>query len=113
MFGAIAALLLVLVLLLAVRKWLLQKLTGNDESGLNDVATNIAGLVRAARVGSDEEQHNAVARATSSLINWYVWSNFYRWVIGTAVGLLLAFGAYAGTILQRLISGSSSHGVFL
>lgn len=57
------------------------------------------------RTLSDAIDGNAKATVKNSeelakvAVAWYSWTNFYRWVIGTGIALLIAFTGLAGTAL--------------
>ncbi|MDA9207493.1 hypothetical protein N9O61_01270 [Octadecabacter sp.] len=99
LFGAISVLVALLVVLLFFRDRILQKVLGSAETTLDDVTSSlIKGVSAAARGDVPEAEQQAQAFAKSAT-GWYVWSGFYRWVVGSAIGLLVAFGAFAGTVL--------------
>lgn len=99
LFGAISVLIIVLVLPLFFRDRLLRRVLGTAETSLDDVLASLVKGVSAAAHG-DRDTAEAEAHAfAKSATGWYVWSGFYRWVIASALGLLLAFGAFTGTVL--------------
>jgi len=98
-FGVAAGLVLVLVLVLFLRDRILARILQRTEASLEDVSSGAVRLASAMAAGDREaitKEADLVARITT---NWWAWSNFYRWVIGTAISLLLAFGAFTGTVL--------------
>ncbi|WP_299046839.1 hypothetical protein [uncultured Tateyamaria sp.] len=98
-FVFVAGLVLALVVALFFRDWILRKLFGRAEATLDDVSASLIAGVSAASAG-DRDAATAHAQALVQRgMGWYAWTNFYRWVIATAVALLLAFGAFMGTVL--------------
>ena len=98
-FFATAGILLVLALVLFGREWILRKVLGRTESALEDVAKSLIDVADAASTGEKDRAVAAAKSFVSQGIAWYSWSTFYRWVIATAMGLLVTFGAFVGTIL--------------
>ncbi len=99
LFGGIVALLLVLGIFLFFRDAILRRAFGRGEATLQDVTGALVKTVSAASAGDrDAAEQHAIA-LTQTFAGWYAWSNLYRWVIATALGLLLAFGAFTGTVL--------------
>ncbi len=99
LFVAVVTILLILVIVLVFRDQILRRLLGRTEVALQDVA---ASLIRAASAAGAGDRTTATDEAQTFVrqgLGWYAWTNLYRWVIATAVGLLLAFGAFVGTIL--------------
>jgi hypothetical protein len=99
MFGAIAILVLLMVVLLFLRDWLLQRLIGQSEVTLDEIVSSLVKGISAASRGDREESEREAEKLARAATGWYVWSNFYRWVVASALGLLLAFGAFTGTVL--------------
>ncbi|MFL4469748.1 hypothetical protein ACERZ8_07655 [Tateyamaria armeniaca] len=98
-FAAVAALVVVLVVVLFFRDGILRRLVGRSEATLEDVSGSLVDAVTAASKGDTDTAATHARALVQSGVGWYTWSNFYRWVIGTALGLLLAFGAFVGTVL--------------
>lgn len=88
-----------LVLVLLFRGVILRRLTGRAEATVEDISgaliTGVSAAVAQDRVAA-EQAADKLARVA---LGWYAWSNFYRWVIGTALALLLAFASFTGTVL--------------
>ncbi|MEL6885809.1 MAG: hypothetical protein AAFP87_14950 [Pseudomonadota bacterium] len=98
-FAVVSGLVLALVLALLFRDRILRAVLGRTEATLSDVSASLIDGVSAAATG-DSKAATAHAQAfVQRGIGWYTWSSFYRWVIATAVALLLAFGAFVGTVL--------------
>lgn len=98
-FVFVAGLVVALVIALFFRDWILRRLFGRAEATLDDVSASLIAGVSAASAG---DRDAATAHAQDFVqrgLGWYAWTNFYRWVIATAVALLLAFGAFMGTVL--------------
>lgn len=98
-FLFVAGLVLALVLALIFRDWILRKLFGRAEATLDDVSASLIAGVSAATAGDRAEATAHAQALVQRGMGWYSWTNFYRWVIATAIGLLLAFGAFMGTVL--------------
>ncbi|MFA3918494.1 hypothetical protein [Ruegeria hyattellae] len=96
--GALAALVLALVVGLAFRKKILEffKLKSAEfEEGFGDLS-DAAEQVIAGDQGAAKEK---VKEAAKKVAGWYSFTNFYRWIIGTCIALLLAYAGFAGTAL--------------
>jgi hypothetical protein len=98
-FIVITTLVVLLVLALALRGVILRGVLKRGEASIEDVAASLVAGVRAAA----EKDAEAAAREADKLarvaVGWYAWSSFYRWVIASALGLLLAFASFTGTVL--------------
>lgn len=98
-FGAIAVLVVLLVVFLFFRERILTAILGRGEATLDDLTGHVVQTVSAMSSG-DRAKAEAEAKALAqTFVGWWAWSNLYRWVIATALGLLLAFGAFTGTVL--------------
>ncbi|MEO0633616.1 MAG: hypothetical protein AAFY52_05730 [Pseudomonadota bacterium] len=98
-FVGVATLVVFLVFVLLFRDWILRRLLGRTEVALEDVAGSLVQSVAAASAGDRDAAAAHAETFVKAGIGWYTWSNFYRWVFATALGLLLAFGAFWGTVL--------------
>lgn len=99
LFGAISILVILLVLGLFCRDWLLRRVLGTVATTLSDVTGSLVKGVSAAANGDRATAEKEAQAFATAATGWYVWSGFYRWVIASALGLLLAFGAFTGTVL--------------
>ena len=99
LFGATCVLVLLLVIVLFFRDRILRKLTGQTEVAATEVVSSLVSAVSAASAGNRAEAEAEAQKLIGRAVGAYAWSNFYRWVIGTALGLLLAFGAFVGTVM--------------
>ncbi|MEM6304274.1 MAG: hypothetical protein AAF744_06105 [Pseudomonadota bacterium] len=99
LFGAACVLVVLLVLVLFFRDAILRRLTGQTEVALTDVVSSLIAGVSAASAGDRTRAEAEAQRVIGRAMGLYAWSNFYRWVIATALGLLLAFGAFVGTVM--------------
>lgn len=88
-----------LVVVLLFRGVILRRLTGRAEATVEDISgaliTGVSAAVAQDRVAAEQ----AADRLARAALGWYAWSGFYRWVIGTALALLLAFASFTGTVL--------------
>lgn len=99
LFGVIVALVGVLFVVLLFRDAILRRLLGRSEATLQDVSGGLVRTVSAASAGDRASAEAEAVRLGQTLAGWYAWSNLYRWVIASALGFLLAFGAFTGTVL--------------
>lgn len=99
LFGVIATLVLLLVLVLLFRDTLLRKVLRLDEATLDEVAARVIGLGSAVARRDADAAGDEAAKLARTAAGWWAWGSFYRWVIGTALAFLLAFGAFTGTVL--------------
>jgi hypothetical protein len=99
LFGGIVFVLVILLFALFFRRKIIKKITGRGEASYSEVYQSGSQLARAiiARDANGVDTH--LHQLTSTLFAWYSWTFFYRWVLGFAVALLLAFGGFAGTVL--------------
>lgn len=51
------------------------------------------------QLGDIETAKQSANGVVTQLLNWYLRTNFYRWMIGTSIALLIASGTFAGTVL--------------
>lgn len=98
-FGMVIALTLALFIGLTFRRFILKKILGATEKSLDEISSDTFALISSASRGEKEEASLRASSLTRSVIGWYIWNNFYRWVIGTNVTLLVAFAGFAGTVL--------------
>ncbi|MEL7132372.1 MAG: hypothetical protein AAGK77_08165 [Pseudomonadota bacterium] len=98
-FVVVAALVVVLVIALFFRDWILRRLFGRAEATLDEVSASLIAGVSAATAGDRAAATQHAQDVVQRGMGWYAWTGFYRWVIATAVALLLAFGAFMGTVL--------------
>ncbi|WP_299722433.1 hypothetical protein [uncultured Tateyamaria sp.] len=98
-FAGVSALVVVLVIALFFRDRILRRLVGRAETTLEEVSGSLVDAVTAASKGDADAAARHARALVQGGVGWYAWSNFYRWVIGAALGLLLAFGAFVGTVL--------------
>ncbi|CAN0453145.1 unnamed protein product, partial [Ectocarpus fasciculatus] len=92
-------LVVLLVLVLANRDHILRFITGRTESSLDEIASGAFDAIGAAYARDKEQSAKQIARLVSTIVNWYSWSGFYRWVIGTLTAILVVFTGLAGTVL--------------
>lgn len=99
LFGALAVLILSLVILFVFRRFIFSRLLGHAETTLDDAVLHLVKTIEAARTNDSQQAIASGGDLTRSLVGWYSWSSLYRWVIGTGIALLVALGAFAGTVL--------------
>lgn len=98
-FGAIAVLVVLLVVFLFFREPILKALLGRGEATLDEVTGRLVQTVSATTSGDRARAEEEAKALAQTVVGWWAWSNLYRWVIASALGLLLAFGAFTGTVL--------------
>lgn len=99
LFGAILGVILLISIVLLFRGRIERALWGRAEATLGEVSEEAIAVVSATIVG-DRPSAEAHAKKLGQLFaGWYSWVSFHRWAIGTAIALLVAFGAFAGTTL--------------
>ena len=99
LFAGVSVLVVLLVVALFFRDAILRRVLGRSEVALEDVAGSLVSAVAAASEGDRDKAATHARALVQGGVGWYAWSSFYRWVIGSALGLLLAFGAFVGTVL--------------
>lgn len=88
-----------LVMGLLFRGAILRRLTGRAEATVEDISSTLISGVSAAVAQDRATAEREADKLARVVLGWYAWSNFYRWVIGTALALLLAFASFTGTVL--------------
>ncbi|WP_300059073.1 hypothetical protein [uncultured Roseobacter sp.] len=88
-----------LVIGLLFRGVILRRLTGRAEATVEDISSTLISGVSAAVAQDRATAEREADKLARVVLGWYAWSNFYRWVIGTALALLLAFASFTGTVL--------------
>lgn len=88
-----------LVVGLLFRGAILRRLTGRAEATVEDISSTLISGVSAAVAQDRATAEREADKLARVVLGWYAWSNFYRWVIGTALALLLAFASFTGTVL--------------
>lgn len=103
LIGALLAACLAIVFILIVasvaRDRILKRFLPRAGGSYNSLIASVENVVNSI---IDRESANAgieVRQLTQNLFEWYIWTNFYRWVIRTASGIIFLFGATIGTIL--------------
>lgn len=99
LFIVISTLIAVFIFLVLFRDRVLKKLLGQGQSSLEEIANTIGRIINAGISGDKDRVAKHSSELSKVAISWYVWTGFYRWIIATCIGLLLAFAAFAGTIL--------------
>lgn len=97
--GMILALTIFLFLIIVLRRPILEKFLGVSEASVEKITIESSSLVSSTIKGDAEGARAAGEALAGSVVGWWVWSNFYRWVIATNIALLVAFGGFAGTVL--------------
>ncbi|MEM6563234.1 MAG: hypothetical protein AAF665_02240 [Pseudomonadota bacterium] len=98
-FIVITTLVVLLVLALALRSVILRGVVKRGEASIEEVAGSLVASVRAAAEKDAEGAAREADKLARVAVGWYAWSSFYRWVIASALGLLLAFASFTGTVL--------------
>ncbi len=96
--GALAVLVLVLILGFAFRKKILEFFSlksAEFQDGFGDLSDAAEQMIAGDQSAAKEKAKDAAKK----LAGWYSFTNFYRWVIGTCIALLLAYAGFAGTAL--------------
>lgn len=111
LFGLLTGLILLLVVALFFRGYIVSRVLGRAETTLEDVAGSLARLSAALAQGDQQAIRQEAETLARTGAGYWAFSSFYRWVISTALGLLLAFGAFTGTVLlfeQTRVLGEQS-----
>lgn len=98
-FGIIVALLFLLAIVLFFREKILGRLFGVANATAVDVTEGAIGATVAVAKADWTRAELETKNLARSVVSMWAWSSFYRWVIGTAIALLLAFGTFTGTVL--------------
>lgn len=98
-FGFILALTIVLIIVVFFREKIIRKVFQTNQSTIDDVIKNAVKTVSSSVAGDRENAEIHSEKLLKSASSWFLWTNFYRWVITTCVAMVLAFGAFAGTVL--------------
>ncbi|MDX8350772.1 hypothetical protein [Cognatiyoonia sp. IB215182] len=98
-FGVIAGLVALLILALFFRDAILRRMLGRGEASLHDVTAALVTTISSASTGDRAAAEQSAVLLGQTFAGWWAWANLYRWVIASALGLLLAFGTFTGTVL--------------
>lgn len=98
-FIVMCTLLFSLVVAVLFRKHLFRWLRLQGEAGLENVVTHSTKAIAASAKGDVDDAAEHSSKVISSGLGWYVWASFYRWVIGSAIAILMVFGAFVGSVL--------------
>lgn len=98
-FVCMSTILVLLILLIVFRNVLLQWALKRSEVSAVDVAQSAFKAFSSAANGNVEEASENGADLVRVGLAWYTWSSFYRWVIRTAIALLVIFTGVTGTVL--------------
>lgn len=97
--GFIFGLILLALIVLLFGETLLKKLTNKPREKLNEIARLSVEAISQARRGETDRALGTSEKLVQPLLSWIIWAQFYRWIIGTMVALLVVAGTFAGTIL--------------
>lgn len=98
-FGLTIALTLMLGIVLAFKKRILSSIFDTTEKTLSDISSDAFHMISAAARGQVDEASERSGELARSALGWYAWTNFYRWVVGANIALLVTFAGFAGTVL--------------
>lgn len=99
LFGTIAGLVVLVVVALFFRNAILRRVLRRGEASLEDVTAALVTTISSASAGDRAAAEKSAVALGQTFAGWWAWANLYRWVIASALGLLLAFGAFTGTVL--------------
>lgn len=97
--GILIGLTFSLFLVIVLRRWILERVLGRVEATIEEATTLVQSSIASAVKGDIDTSTEKATLAGKSFIGWYVWSNFYRWVIATNIFLLAVFAGLSGTVL--------------
>jgi len=98
LFGMIATLGVLLLIVILFRNWFLKKLN-LVEASIVEIGESAVRTIGLAAQGRDQFATQEAEILVKSTVGWWAWVSLYRWIIATAIALLFAIGAFAGTIL--------------
>lgn len=98
-FGGLVVLVVLLIVGLVFRGPLLRRVLGRSEASVDEITRSLVAGVSAAATGDVKRAEAEADTLTRVAIGWYAWSNFYRWVIGSCIALLVAFATFTGSVL--------------
>jgi len=99
LFGAICVLVVLLIFFLFFKDRVFDRLFRVSQSSLEVIVGDAVRLF--ASIGSPQSKdiESSAKNLSLHMLQWYSWTNFYRWIINTCIVLLLAFAGFAGTML--------------
>lgn len=97
--GLLIGLLILLVGGLFARDRILKAIFRSTQSSLEEIAKESIKVIEAVSDGNREQATQRSGALIQTVLSWYSWTGFYRWVIGTCAAILVAFGAFTGTVL--------------
>ncbi len=98
-FIATSFIFLCLIILMLCRDRILRFLNIKVTTKAEDVVSITARTIGDALSGNTQAVKENSEEFAKIAVSWYAWTSFYRWVIGTAIALLVAFAGLAGTAL--------------
>ena len=114
--STIAVLILIILIAVVFKKQINRKLLNGAKGRIEDVIEEFSDLVGAV---VKKEPELAIAASKNIVLEgvaWILWGRFFQWIIATILGLTLAFGAIAGTVLlvkQNAILGEQQESLKL
>ncbi|MEO0327503.1 MAG: hypothetical protein AAF217_02775 [Pseudomonadota bacterium] len=97
--GVVFCFVLGVIGLLFFRQRLFPGFFRNADSTADEISENLTRSIVEISKKEYGESIESASRALKSAIGWVAWAHFYRWVFGTCIAVLLAFGGIAGTAL--------------
>lgn len=88
-----------LLIVMYFRKPILERIIGRSLAGVDDISRTSVALLTAVVRGDTEKAIEEAGDLAQTGFAIYTFSGFYRWVIGTCAALVVAFGAFTGTVL--------------
>ena len=88
-----------LIIVLFFKETLLRLVTRGPKQRIEEIGEKSFNTLEAYNRGDLQSARNSFAELTGPILNWFLWTQFYRWVIATMLGLLVITGTFAGTVL--------------
>ena len=97
--GCVISVTFCLVVLFFCKDWLIEKFLGTTRSSVENISDSLIDVAAAYASGNIEQGKQKAKFVVRSAVAWYSWARFYRWVIGTSIAIIVAFGGFTGSIL--------------
>ena len=98
-FGVMVALIFAMIVVLFLREKILRRYFRTEVLEPREISQKLHNAVRGLIEKDSESIRVNSTELVAHAVSAYAWTNFYKWVVATTLALLLAFAAFAGTIL--------------
>ncbi|MCO7223142.1 hypothetical protein [Pleionea sp. CnH1-48] len=98
-FGVVFTILLVLFIALFWGDSIMKKLGLTVKKDMTSILELSSEVIKGVIDKDVDKSLDSTKELSQVVVAWYSWSTLYKWVLQTSIALLLAFAAFAGTVL--------------